>query len=45
MRVNSFRGRVRSGGRIRIRQSGSGVKRVSMSVPRGTRVNLRIRQG
>lgn len=45
MRINSFRGKVRSGGRAKIRQSGVGRKRVSMSVPRGIRVNLRIKQG
>lgn len=45
MRINSFRSRVRSGGRARIRQSGLGRKRVSLSIPRGTRANLRIKQG
>jgi len=45
MRTNSFRGRVRSGGRTKIRQSGLGSKRVSMSVPRGMRVNIKVKKG
>lgn len=43
MRFNSFRGKVRSGGKAKIRQSGSGSKRVSISVPRGIRANIRIK--
>lgn len=45
MRFNSFRGRVRSGGKAKVRQSGLGNKRVSISVPRGMRVNIKVKQG
>ena len=46
MAIRNFaRGRIRAGGRSRIRQAGIGNKRVSMSIPRGMRVNLKVRKG
>ena len=45
MQRNFFRGKIRAGGKAKIRQLGQGSKKISFSVPRGMKVNVKVKQG